>query len=168
MSPLQRRRSVLVPDRDAMTDYRIRRARPSELPALLAMDRQCFPYDSREDFKRTKAVWWVVVHQGELVGYAGGFPWNYGSENAFVLCRCGVLPGHRGHGLQRRLLAARIAHAKREGRSWLWTYTASTNMVSSNNLIRAGFTLWRPARWGGVNDPASAAGWLYWKRKVAK
>jgi GNAT superfamily N-acetyltransferase len=66
------------------------------------------------------------------------------------LCRAGVRPEFRGHGLQRRLIAVRVAWAKRRGLYSVTTEVADWNVASANSLIRAGFKLWRPHHlWSG-------------------
>ena len=85
--------------------------------------------------------------------------------------RAGVRPDARGQGLQRRLIRARVAYAKREGFPEVWTYTSNYNVASSNNLIREGFTLWAPGSWGGSSTPMRPSGgyaWLYWRLIVAQ
>lgn len=151
--------------------YSIRRARTSDHDAIRELDWHCFPDDADADLKERQAVWWVVEHQGEVVGFAGAKPWRYAGEGALVLHRAGVHRAHRGQGLQRRLIAVRLAYAKREGFDVVWTYTTHRNVVSSNNLIKAGFSLWMPKHWQGSAKPWKPEGdyaFLYWKRKVVK
>lgn len=67
--------------------------------------------------------------------------------------------GFTGHGLQLRLIKARLSQAKRLG--WNWCITDTTNNpASSNSLINAGFKIYTPAnKWSFRNA-------IYWKYKV--
>ena len=69
------------------------------------------------------------------------------------------MDGFTGHGLQLRLIKARLAQAKKLG--WAWCITDTTdNPASANSLINAGFKLYTPA------NPWSFTRALYWKRKI--
>jgi GNAT superfamily N-acetyltransferase len=75
------------------------------------------------------------------------------------LCRAGVLPAHRGQGLQKRLIRARIQVAKEKGMNWLVTDT-NDNPASGNSLIACGFKLFEPT------VPWAANGAIYWRMKL--
>ena len=62
----------------------------------------------------------------------------------------GVLARFRGQGIQRKLLKAREAYARKAGCLQCCTYTAWRNWPSANSLIREGYTLYTPATkpWG--------------------
>ncbi len=142
--------------------------KPREWAGLTDLDQKCFPYDSSDDL-RPDRLWWVAVTSasGKVVGYAGAYLWR--PDFALVLCRAGVAWRHRGHGLQRRLIAARVQQAKREGMREVWTYTSHANIASNNSLIATGFTLWHPEHWGGtkrVMRTTPEHGWLYWRKVV--
>ena len=143
--------------------YRIRRARPRELERVFELDRQMLN-GSRHDYKYKSTVWWVALCGPRIVGYASGYTWEREGERAFVMTRCGVEPEHRGHGLQHRLIRARIAHARRIGAQAVWTYTHATVIKSANNLIAEGFRLWKPQHWAGERVRGTA--WLHWERKL--
>ena len=69
------------------------------------------------------------------------------------------MDGFTGHGLQLRLINARLRKAKELG--WAWCITDTTdNPASANSLINAGFKLYTPA------NPWGFARALYWKRKL--
>lgn len=79
------------------------------------------------------------------------------------LARAGVLTDHRGHGLQLRLIRARIKLARTLGYEWLISETID-NPQSANNLVSAGFRAWHPAandRWNKRRDVT------FWRCKVA-
>lgn len=149
---------------------RIRRARQEDVSIIEAMDTLCFAPEAAErvHIHRPNEVWWIGEDEyGEPVCYAGAKIWKSGSEQALYLHRAGVLPGARGRGLQRRLIAVRVQFARRQGIPEVWTYTSHTNIASANNLIRAGFSLWMPAAWGYSRNPSKPVGdtaWLYWRR----
>jgi GNAT superfamily N-acetyltransferase len=110
-----------------------------------------------------EGYWWLVwptAYQEGAVAFAGMRPSLQWDDRGY-LCRVGVLPWHRGHGLQRRLLRVREAKARRLG--WTSVHTDTTdNIPSSNSLIKAGYTLFRPAlRWG-----PHAHGTLYWRKAL--
>ncbi|PPE71486.1 GNAT family N-acetyltransferase [Caldimonas thermodepolymerans] len=115
-----------------------------------------FPCDEHEDY--TEGWWWLAYLNGEPVAFAG-MRWAVSEAEAVYLSRCGVLIGHRGNGLQRRFLAARLRYAKS-----LWARAAITttynNPASANNLIRAGFRLYTP------DTPWSVLGTNYWRRDL--
>ena len=116
----------------------------------------CLPYDDIPDFEFGR--WWLATLDGIPAAFAGYQP-SRTEDSAVYLCRAGVLPDHRGHGLQRRLIDARTRAAAREGQRVAIT-TTFDNPPSSNNLIRAGFLMYEPdAPWG-------IDGTCYWRRAL--
>ncbi len=100
--------------------------------------------------------WWIVYHGSEPVAFAGIVPSATTTDGGYLV-RSGVLEGHRGHGLQRRLLRVREAFARRVG--WRRTLTDTTdNPASSNNLIRAGYRMFDP------DTPWGPDGACYWQK----
>lgn len=99
--------------------------------------------------------WWIAFHKDQPVAFAGlTVHGDYG-----YLYRAGVLPGHRGHKLQRRLVRAREAKARKLGLQYIVTDT-TYNTPSSNALIGAGYKLYVPKNpWG----PKAA---LYWRKDM--
>lgn len=91
-----------------------------------------------------KDAWWLVFPTGleEPIAFAGCVPSSLGVGYAYHK-RAGVLPGHRGHGLQRRLISIRERWARKEGFHTIVTDTCA-NTPSANNLIRSGYTLFEP------------------------
>lgn len=105
--------------------------------------------------------WWVVTEDKspEIIGFAGLTKSPY-SEHFGYLKRSGVLPAHRGHGLQRRLIRVREGRARKLGWSHIITDTTD-NPASANTLIRAGYRLFRPRHpWGPLDET------LYWKKTI--
>lgn len=104
------------------------------------------------------AEWWIVW-DGNLksIGFAGLRLSPL--EGIGYLCRAGVLPCARGHGLQKRLIRVRERYAREHDLSALVTDTIF-NPVSSNHLIDCGYRLFSPAcPWG--ND-----GSLYFRKDL--
>ena len=105
--------------------------------------------------------WWLSrAGDGSLAGFCGLEP-SMAVHNAGYLVRAGVVDEHRGHGLQRRFIKVR----ERKARSLGWTILRSDttdNIHSSNNLIRAGFTLFEPEiPWAFDNS-------LYWIKPLKR
>ena len=130
--------------------YRIER---EDTPvAVLPLDEVCFPSDFRPCLENS--LWWVVWRGNEPVAYAGLRPCQW-HENAGLgfLSRAGVIPNHRGRGLQRRLIRVREAAARTLGLTEIVTYVAAWNAASLNSLIACGYKFYRPAtKWGGADS----------------
>ncbi len=133
--------------------YRTRRANPDsdeDTEWLRDLHDACFgnnapqvPYDY--------GMWWLAYKKDEPdpIGFTGVVPSTLGTGYAY-LKRSGVMPIHRGHGLQRRFINIRERWAKREGYHTLVTDTFA-NTPSANNLIRCGFILFDPVYPWGIN-----------------
>ena len=124
---------------------------------IAALDKACFenpPALSGAGF------WWVALLGGRFVGYAGMRPSEQWERTGY-LCRAGLADEARGRRLQRRLIAARIAKARRLGWRWLVTDTYE-NPPSANNLIATGFRSYLPAK------PWAARGAAYWRLNLAR
>ena len=135
---------------------RIRRATPRDAETLRALHVLTFPADDHEDY--LDGFWWIAEDAGEPCAFAGMRD-AITMPGAMYLSRCGVLASHRGRGIQRTLLSRRIAHAKRN-QALAAISTTLNNIASSNNLIRAGFRLYRP------EDPWGSQGTLYWLKEL--
>jgi GNAT superfamily N-acetyltransferase len=144
---------------DALPRYVIRQANgASHSSELTGLQYLCFPND--EVLPVNAGLWWLVWFKGNPVGFAGiTFP-KESFPNAAHLSRAGVLPDHRGKGLQRRLIEVRARKAKALGLTHLIT-TTYCNPVSSNNLIEYGFRCYTP------NEPWGAEGTNYWIKEIA-
>lgn len=103
--------------------------------------------------------WWWIGYDGPLaVAFAALHPSSQWSDAGY-LSRAGVLPSHRGQGLQRRLLRVRERRARALGLGWLVSDTRF-NPPSANNLIAAGFKTFEPSKpWG---DDCTT----YWKKEL--
>ncbi len=139
---------------------RVRKVRNLEasLETLRQLDAECFPGDLPYNFRKEDHHWWIAYDGEDPIGFAGS--WHYRPDNGVFLCRAGTLPKARGKGVQKALIDVRVAHAKRLGVRWCYTYTLADNYISSNNLIKRGFLLFRPGyAWVGTE------GVLYWAKK---
>lgn len=92
--------------------------------------------------------WWISKDDhGVLCGFAGLTPFDP-MVGVGYLKRAYVSPDHRGHGLQLRMIEARIAKAKEIG--WHQLVTETTNPRSAHNLRLAGFEACDPEQhWAG-------------------
>ena len=97
---------------------------------------------------------WVAWDKGRPLAF-GGLQ-LVDNNSAVFLHRVGVLPEARGRRLQARLIQARLKWARAHGYGRAITYTVPENWPSANNLIRAGFTQYRPEfAWAGLGN-------VYW------
>jgi GNAT superfamily N-acetyltransferase len=110
----------------------------------------------------SEGFWWLAFHRPskDMAGFGGIVP-SIMHEDAGYHYRAGVMPLHRGVGLQRRLLRAREAKARRLG--WRWVHTDTTdNIPSANSLIAAGYRLFQPT------VPWAFAHTLYWRKRIER
>lgn len=119
----------------------LRRALDAELDEIAELDLRLvgvhYPFDALPDDT------WVIQDRGEIVAYAASKPSEL-LPGYVYLSRCGVIESHRGRGLQRRLIRARLRAARRDGLIGAYTYTVLDNPPSANSLISEGFRLFDP------------------------
>lgn len=105
-------------------------------------------------------TWWLVFMDDAPVGFAAIRP-SVQTPLAGYLSRAGVLPAHEGNRLQRRLIRAREAFARRQGWQWLVTDCLNENPKSGNNLIACGFRMFWPKKpW--ASEPVA----VYWRKQI--
>lgn len=130
-------------------------ATPDRLPesALLdvvTLDKLLF--ESDEPVKPSGCWWWIVRDEkGKPIAFAGmrGCQHEVNAGLAYMT-RSGVRARHRGKGIQKRLIKARVAMARRRGFKEVVTYVLDWNLASANSLIACGFRLYVPAtKWAG-------------------
>lgn len=129
------------------------RRHDGDKPLIEYLDSRLFVEEERVEHINESA-WWVGWNGDIPVAYAGAklIP----QANCVFLSRAGVMPEARGQGLQRKMIAIRLRWARQQGVKRVITYTHPLNVVSSNNLIRSGFLLYRPEwEWAGPE-------FLYW------
>lgn len=115
-----------------------------------------FPFDEQPSWGGT--AWWLVTDGDEPVAFAGLEP-NFLADGSAYLARAGVIPSHRGQGLQLRLIRARERLARTIGCPAIVSATYN-NTHSANNLIQAGYRLFDPAvTW-------LAEGACYWRKTL--
>lgn len=117
---------------------------------------ECLPYDKPYDIRI--GYWWIATDGGNDCGFAGLAPSVRWRDTGY-LCRAGVVPSHRGKGLQKKLIGVRVRYAKALGWEWLVTDTHD-NPASANSLIACGFKMFDPS------VPWGARGTLYWRKKL--
>jgi len=124
---------------------------------LTDLHKHCLPADDLPDF--TKGWWWIMYDRNKYpAGFAGLVPSNRWIDCGY-LSRAGILLYHRGKGLQKRLIHARILKARKLGYEYLFSDTHD-NVPSVNNLIACGFKLYDP------RTPYGAEKTLYWRLKL--
>jgi GNAT superfamily N-acetyltransferase len=139
--------------------YTIREVDTQEIEVrkvLCRLHKKLFPGDVDPDF--SYGHWWIVYNKQTPVAFAGMYSSKterYGS----YLIRSGVMPKHRGQGLQRQLIQCREEKAKKIGYNALVTDTTG-NIYSSNNLIAEGFRLFKP------HKPWAFPETLYWRKEI--
>jgi len=141
-------------------EYKIRSVDISKIywrNILCGLQLECLPYD---EIFPTHEGWWFVAFERRAgpVGFAGMVRSAKFSDCVY-LCRSGVKEEHRGNGLQKKLIYARLKRARIMGMNWAVTETYE-NPPSSNSLISCGFRLYNPS------DPWAGEGALYWRCKL--
>ena len=136
---------------------RVNTRNPDVQKTLLDLQKRCLPHDV--PMATDSGYWWICYDvYGNELGFAGliaSVRW----ANTGYLCRAGVVPSNRGHGIQKKLIRVRIKQAKALGWKWLITDTYR-NPPSSNSLISCGFKLFDPSYLWGVRET------LYWRKKI--
>lgn len=102
--------------------------------------------------------WWLVMYDGEPVGF-GGLHKAQSQPHSGYLVRSGIMPDHRGRGLQRRLIRVR----ERKARAFGWRFMVSDttdNEHSGRNLEACGYERFQPAR------PWFLARTAYWRKAL--
>lgn len=131
----------------------------STVTLICYLQKKILPSDSI--FMPDRGYWWLVyTDDGKPIGFAGLVRSSRWTDTGY-LCRAGILDGFTGHGLQKRLIFARIRQARKLGWNWLITDTTN-NPPSANSLINAGFKTYKPG------SPWSLRNAIYWKYKVHK
>jgi GNAT superfamily N-acetyltransferase len=108
--------------------------------------------------------WWVAfdVSGARPVEVAfGGMRPALSMPAAGHFYSAGVLPKHRGHGLQKRLIRKRVEAARARGWTCVVTETVYDNAPSANSLIACGFRPYRPEKpWSTYRYT------VYWRRAL--
>lgn len=132
---------------------------PQHVVTLAGLQALCFPDDHKVPV--TEGWWWLVTDPtGSPVGFAAMTLREGEKGHLGYFRRGGVLEAHRGHGLQRRLIAVREKLARALGFEALIS-TTFDNPHSGNNLIREGFKMYEP------EDAWGLSGTVYWRKDLA-
>lgn len=111
-----------------------------------------FPYPHYGD-------WWVVWHKEKPVAFAHQSPTTY-YPNSGYFGRVGVLPAHRGHGLQLRLMKMAEKRA-RKAHAWEALYSDTTcKPHSAANFEKLGWARFEP------ETPWGTARTVYWRKEL--
>ena len=129
----------------------------SHVSVIKHLQKEILPSDNL--YKPDHGQWWVAYTEAEKPVAFGGLVRSMVWTDTGYLCRSGVLDEYTGHGLQKRLIQARIKQAKKLG--WNWVITDTTdNPASANSLINSGFKIYTPG------NPWSFRNAIYWKYKI--
>ena len=103
--------------------------------------------DASNDF------WWIAFDREGIAGFCCVTVYDHddGSKTAF-LSLAGVLHQSRGQGLQRKMVKKREALAKEHGCYRIISYCSRDNIISANNLIKAGYLLYTPEYDWGIEN----------------
>ena len=123
---------------------------------LSALQKKCLPIDKPYD--TTHGYWWIASKDGLDIGFAGLIHSHWWSDCGYLI-RCGVLPDHRGQGLQKKFIRIRIRQAKALKMNWIITSTYD-NPASANSLISCGFKMFDPT------NPWMTKHTSYWRLKL--
>lgn len=128
---------------------------------LLALQEVCLPKSNPlapDQWGATHAYWWIMRDETGIIGFAS-LREAQSMRKTGYLSRAGVLPAHRGQGLQKRLIRAREKKARALG----WTHLVSDtydNPPSANNLIDCGYKTFKPRK------PWAFATSVYWRKAL--
>lgn len=98
-----------------------------------------------------------VAHDGPTLVAVAAARADRQDPTALFLSTCFVAPAARGHGLQKRLIRARLRYGRRAGFQWAWSYTATFSVASMRSLIACGF---KPTR------RRSVPGFICWEKPL--
>ena len=110
------------------------------------------------DDELERGYWWLAYCEGKPCGFAG-LTISRGSSDTGYFKRAGVLPAHRGNGLQLRLMKVRIAKARKLGLKYIVSESTGT-VYSANNFYKAGFSMYNPA------NPWAFKTSIYWIKEL--
>lgn len=138
-------RTQLVPSGDARYAAIVADLHAQLFPTIV------FPYPHYGD-------WWVVWEGKKAVAFAHSSMTTY-YPNSGYFSRVGVLPEHRGHGLQARLMKKVVERGREHG--WEAIYSDTTRVPhSAANFRKMGWTEFQPeAPWGSKYT-------IYWRKEL--
>ncbi len=125
-------------------------------PLLHKMQKACLPHD--RPYFPANGTYWIAYDAEQPVAFCIVAP-SVRWVDTVYLARAGVLPSHRGLGLQKRMISIRERWARRNGYMWAITDTAD-NPASANSLITRGYRMFDPSKPWGLDYS------LYWRKKL--
>ena len=125
-------------------------------PLLHRLQKACLP-DDRPYFP-TNGAYWLGYDRDTPIAFCIAAP-SVRWADTMYLGRAGVLPSHRGQGLQKRMILIRERWARRNGYVWSITDTAD-NPASANSLIKKGYRMFNPSKPWGLDYS------VYWRKKL--
>ncbi len=136
--------------------FRLRQT--DDLDLIRDLNRAIFPITGAIDEEDLdESTWWVAERRRFAAGVPRHLDYDavgFGGVRMMVdhafMTRAGVLKEHRGHGLQQRLIQARVRWAKAHGAPSIRTYVWSGNIASMRSLCKQGFLPYKRTR-----EPAS-------------
>jgi GNAT superfamily N-acetyltransferase len=150
---------------DALITFRP--AMTSEEHAEIArMDRVCFPLDTPAVIAGAE---WTIARDGETpVAYCAWKVVEHEGVPVGFLYRGGVLPGWRGHGLQREMVRLREAAMHRQGLKKAVTYTDADGAASMRNLIAEGYRPYVPTPGTTLSGVGrlGRVGFVHWEKNL--
>lgn len=124
---------------------------------LLRMQKETFPMDGK--VACIDGYWWLAFDGDLPVGFACMTDVDSWPGSGY-LSRVGVMPSHRGKGIQRQLMRV----CERKAKALKWDRIISTtynNPASANNFIACGYRTYEPqTRWGAPDT-------IYWRKELA-
>lgn len=117
----------------------IRIKRTQDIVTVFRLHWELFPGDLWEYNGETAC--WLMYDDDEPIGFATA---DLIDGDTVFLSRAGVVPGSQGNGLQKKLIRVREKWAKKQGASFLITYTTLQNYPTLINLLRTGYKFYSP------------------------
>lgn len=142
-----------------MNSIKIKSVDPSkELIAddLKRLHSEFFRLDELIEFD--SGAWWIAYDGTKPIGFCGVSASSSWKKTGYM-CRAGVKWDYRGKGIHIRLIQVRLRYARKQGWTHLVTDTTD-NCSSANNLIAAGFKMYKPRK------PWGLPGACYWIKKL--
>jgi ribosomal protein S18 acetylase RimI-like enzyme len=146
-------------------DFRLATA-PEDGKQILHMDRICFPVDEPPSIAGAQ---WVIGWDGETP--AAYCAWKTVEHDGVAVgfhYRGGVLPGYRGHGLQRQMLRLREARMREQGLATAVTYTDADGAASMRSLIAEGYRPYAPTPATTLSGLGrhGRVGFVHWRKEL--
>lgn len=139
---------------------------PQDGDLILRLDRICFPVDEPPAIAGAE---WLIGRDGETpAAYCGWKTVEHDGVAVGFHYRGGVLPGYRGHGLQRRMLRLREAAMRERGLTAAVTYTDADGAASMRNLIAEGYRPYAPTATTTLSGLGrlGRVGFVHWRKDL--